>query len=100
MPAGYRFNHKARMGKRGGTVDILYRDSVRLKMQPAIKAKSYESIHVTLNVGGSSVHIIIKYRLHATKKNKMGCSDIFFAEYASPIDELSSIPDEVIIAND
>ena len=98
-PSGYKFRHKARTGKRGGGVGILYRDNIRLEMHSATKAKSYESVHVTLTVGGSSVHIIIIYRLHPTKKSKVKSSD-FFEEFATLIDELSSMSDEVIIAGD
>ena len=77
----------------------MYRDDIRLDMDSSIKAKSYESVHVTLTVGGSCVHIIIIYRLHPTKKSKVKSSD-FFSEFATLIDELSSISDEVIIAGD
>ena len=77
----------------------MYRDDIRLDMNSSIKAKSYESVHVTLTVGESSVHIIIIYRLYPTKKSKVKSSDIF-AEFATLIDELSFISDEVIIAGD
>ncbi|KAK2167211.1 hypothetical protein LSH36_31g05031 [Paralvinella palmiformis] len=98
-PSGYKFRHKAHTGKRGGGVDILYLDDIGLEMHSAIKAKSYESVHVMLTVGGFSVHIIIICRLHPTKKSKVKSSD-FFAEFATLLDELSSISDEVIIADD
>ena len=69
--------YKTRISKREGDVGILHRDSIRLKVQPAIKVKSYESIHVTLNVGQSSVNIIILiYRLHPSNKNMVRRSDI------------------------
>jgi len=77
----------------------MYRDDIRLDIHSSIKAKSYKSVHVTLTVGGSSVHIIIIYRLHLTKKSKVKSLD-FFSEFATLIDELSSISDEVIIAGD
>ena len=98
-PSGYKFRHKARTGKRGGGLGIMYRDDIRLDMDSSIKAKSYERVHVTLTVGESSVHIIIIYHLHPTKKSNVKSSD-FFAEFATVIDELSSISDEVIIAGD
>ncbi|KAK2143953.1 hypothetical protein LSH36_797g00008 [Paralvinella palmiformis] len=62
----------------------MYRDGIRLEMHSAIKA---------------SVHIIIVYRLHLAKKSKIKSSDLF-AEFATLIDELSSISDEAIIAGD
>jgi len=54
--SGYKFPHKARTGKRGGGVGNMYRDDIRLDMHSSIKAKSYQSVHVTPTVGGSSVH--------------------------------------------
>ena len=66
-------------------------------MHSAIKAKSYESVHVTLTVGASSLHIMIVYRLHPIQKSTVKSSD-FFAEFATLIDGLSSISDKVIIA--
>ena len=78
-PSGYNFCHKA------------HRDDIKLDMHSAIKANSYESVHVTLTVGGSSVDIIIIIcRLLPTKKNKVRSSDLF-AKFATLIDELSSI---------
>ena len=72
-------------------------DSTRLNIKSAIKVKSYDSIHVALNVGRSRVLIIIIYRIDQTKKNNLRSED-FIAEFASLIDDLSSIADAVIIA--
>ena len=66
-------------------------------MQLAIEVKSYESIHVTLDVDRSSVHSIFIYRLDPTRKIKVGSSDVF-AKNASLIDQLIPISDEIIIA--
>ena len=68
--------YKTRISKREGAVGILHRDSIRLKVHPAIKVKSYESIPVTMKVGQSSVNIIILiYRLHPSNKSMVRNSD-------------------------
>ncbi|KAK2155222.1 hypothetical protein LSH36_246g06050 [Paralvinella palmiformis] len=59
----------------------MYRDDIGLGMHSVVKAKSYESVRVTLTVGGPSVHILIRYRHHPSKKSKVKGSD-FFAEFA------------------
>ena len=96
-PSDCKFHLKSRIGKKGYKVGIMFRDDIRLDMRSAMKAKSYES--ATLAVGGSSVHIIIIYRRHPTKKSKVKSSNIL-AELITLIDELSSISDEVIIADE
>ena len=68
-PDGYTFPHAPQTHRKGGGVDILWRDTLKTQHHAKYQAMSFESYQLTLASGGKCAHVAIVYRLHPTWKN-------------------------------
>jgi hypothetical protein len=62
-PAGYSAVHTARLGKRGGGVALIHRDSIRVDVVTSgFSCNSFEHIVVLLRFSSISIRLVIVYR--------------------------------------
>jgi exonuclease III len=62
-PAGYSAVHTARLGKRGGGVALIYRDSIRVDVVTSgFSCNSFEHMVTLLRFNSISIRLVIVYR--------------------------------------
>jgi hypothetical protein len=98
-PDGYSIVHVPRLGRRGGGVAVIHKDSIAVKTEPSFKAKSFESIELVLTVSSTCIRLVTVYRPPPTKVNASS-NALFMEEFSMYLESLSITSGRVIITGD
>ena len=98
-PEGYKFMHVPRVGQRGGGVAVICKERYTVKVEPSVKASSFESINVLLSVASYTFRLIVIYRVPPSKKNKLSKST-FITEFADLLEESAIWSGKLVICGD
>jgi hypothetical protein len=98
-PSGYSITHSPRVGRRGGGLAVIYRDSIAIKPQSKFHAKSFESMELLMTVSSTCIHLVVIYRPPPSKKNN-STTTLFFSEFSTYLESLSIASGRVIIVGD
>lgn len=94
-PAGYSSLHKPRIGKRGGGVAIIFRDTVRVRpLNLDFVALSFEFLAASLTTNSTCFTLLVIYRPPSHKPNQ------FIDEFASLLEFLVHSPGLLLIVGD
>ena len=96
--AGYNFHHVPR-GSRGGGVAILIRSSLPAKVNSIFEARSFESIHVTIQAKSICLQVVTIYRVPPSTKNKIKSWE-FLPEFTEYLEQLAPLKGKLLIAGD
>jgi len=94
-PAGYSGLHVPRMGRRGGGVAVIYRNTVRCRLLSLdFVAQSFEFLAVSLSVNSVAIVLLVVYRPPTNNANQ------FSDEFACLLESLVPAPGRLLIVGD
>jgi hypothetical protein len=96
---GFSFKHVARAGKKGGGVGLLFRKTLSVKCTP-VKMKSFECMDACITSGGTSLRLLVVYRLHPKYKKNGINSNLFFDEFTDLVSKFVTFPGKLLIVGD
>ena len=98
-PPGYVFHQVPRLGKKGGGVAVLIRDSFKVEMKPTFDAKSFECMELAITAASVSVKLIVVYRIPPNSKNGIK-RNTFALEFSSMLEKISLEPGKLLLVGD
>jgi hypothetical protein len=98
-PAGYRAVHLPRPNRRGGGVDLVFRDSFLVDVLPSgITTPSFENLMVLLRFNSVCVRLVIVYR---PPSQSTKCSEgIFLSEFSDFLQSLALSAGKLLLVGD
>ena len=100
-PTGYNFLHKARDGKAGGGVGLLFKSTFSMKMESTASFKSFEALQANVSSNSHSLKLIVIYRPENVEYGGQRIPfSLFLEEFASLLDTFVLHPSEVILTGD
>ena len=99
LPIGYRFCSIPRVGRRGGGVALLYKDTLTVTSVTDESTAAFVSLSVCVKSGSSTLHLVVMYRLIPNRKNKLTCKD-FLDEFSKLIDKFALASGLFMMAGD
>ena len=83
----------------GGGVAILIRSALPVKVNNIFEARSFESIHVTIQAKSICLQVVTIYRVPPSTKNKIKSSE-FLPEFTGYLEQLAPLKGKLLIAGD
>jgi hypothetical protein len=80
LPDGYSFVHLPRPNRRGGGVGVLYRNNLKVQVNPSFSAASFESLEVLLTLNSTHIRLFVIYRPPPSTVNGL-TKALFFEEF-------------------
>lgn len=97
---GYDFHYVPRIGRRGGGVCICLRKSFKVRTMDRKSFESFEYIDLAITSRSQKpLRLIVIYRPQTTKA-KQRTAPIFFHEFSSFFEQISTVSDYLLIAGD
>lgn len=94
-PEGYSSTHVPRMGRRGGGVALIYKDTIQIHPHPAGSFSTFELLDITVTVKSVATRLVIIYRPPARNKIQ------FLHEFSALLESIgSSSSGNLLIAGD
>ena len=94
-PSGYTFLHRPRVSKRGGGVGFLYKNDLKVVMNPPQEHDTFESMHGTISNSSSCLDIIVLYRPPSNQS-----FSAFLDEFSELLDMTIYKPSPIVITGD
>ena len=99
-PSGYVLRQQPRVGKIGGGLALIYKQSLKLaSWKPIASVKSFEAVEATFLHQRLSMKIILVYRPPPSVKNKFTVSQ-FMNEFNTTLEKYAICPGDLYIAGD
>lgn len=102
LPSGYEFDHIPRTGRNGGGVGVIYRAGIHVNVIDSSKSAAFahfEYMDCRVKVNDTFLYMSVVYRPPPSKANGLKTS-IFFTEWASYLERLTLIQEEVLLLGD
>ena len=94
-PSGYKLRCVSRVGKRGGGVAILFKETLTISENVDLSRPSLEALGVTVTHDATTIRLIVLYR---PPKAPRGTD--FFSDFAEIIDQYSLMSGQLLIVGD
>ena len=93
-PAGYKLEHIPREKRRGGGVAVIYKATLKAKMQKVTKHETFEIMEILLTARNDSIRLSVLYRPPSSPLQK------FFKEFQTYAANLTTTTGKLLIAGD
>ena len=93
-PNGYSASHVPRLGRKGGGVAVIFKDSMSILAHPRVVYSSFEHLDTAITFKAFSLRLVTIYRPPSSRK------PTFLAEFSTLIETLSSAGGHLLIVGD
>ena len=95
MPEGYSAFNNPRLGRRGGGLALIYRDTIKVRpLHLEINSTAFEHLALSLQFNSTSLNMVVLYRPPSSK------IDVFLNELSEFLEILMALPGSLLIAGD